>query len=95
MNKIQLGVLPSKSSRHNTPSRAHALSKLVSGLSSNQNSKENLIIVCEKRDVFASGCAIARVFPTYSRKTVPGPTDPVATKNVGTNLKLKKRKKKN
>lgn len=28
-----------------------------------------LQIVCDKSDVYASGCAVARAFPLYSRKT--------------------------
>ena len=35
-----------------------------------------------RKDVFASGCAVARSFSTYSRKTIPGEEDPVAIKNV-------------
>lgn len=82
LNKVHVGVLPSKCSRHNAPSRAHALSKMVKTMSSSHSSKEAFVIVCERKDVFALGCAIPRVFPTYCRKTFPGKDDPVASKNV-------------
>ena len=37
LNKITLAVLPKECSRHNTPSRAHAISKLVKDNSSKSN----------------------------------------------------------
>jgi len=71
LNKIQVCVLPSKCSRHNAPSRPHALSKIVKSMSSiGSNTSQLIVIVCERSDVFASGCAVARVFPTFTRKTV-------------------------
>ena len=73
LNKVFLGTLPTKCSRHNTPSRCHALTKVVKTCSS-QSAKQTIVIVCEKRDVFASGCAVARAFPTFSRKTVGSST---------------------
>lgn len=36
-------------------------------------------VVCERSDVFASGCAVARAYPMYSRKTPmtgPAPSTP-------------------
>ncbi|XP_003741433.1 probable aminopeptidase NPEPL1 [Galendromus occidentalis] len=59
--------LPSKCSRHNTPTQAHALSKAVSR--SNLSSDEAFVIVCEKQDAFASACAVARCFPLYNKKS--------------------------
>lgn len=33
-------------------------------------------IICDKKDIYASGCAVVRAFPLYSRKTcVNGTTD--------------------
>ena len=54
----------------------------MKSLSSNHTGKEACIIVCERKDVFASGCAVARSFSTYTRKTIAGPEDPIASKNV-------------
>ena len=67
LNSAFVCALPNKCSRHNTPSRAHALTKLVKSCSSGRT--ERVIVVCERRDVFASGCAVARAYPVYSRKT--------------------------
>lgn len=67
LNRATIAALPTKCSRHNAPSRAHAITKIVKSCSSGQ--METIIIVCETADVFASGCAVARAFPLYSRKT--------------------------
>ena len=71
LDKIQVATLPKKCSRHNAPSRAHALSKLVKSTSNiGTNTRQTIVIVCERSEVFASGCAIARCFPTFTRKTI-------------------------
>jgi len=82
LNKFQVAALPSKCSRHNAPARPHALTKLVKSLSSTHTGKEACIVVCERKDVFASGCAVARVFSTYTRKTIAGPENPIASNGV-------------
>ncbi|XP_055547629.1 probable aminopeptidase NPEPL1 [Wyeomyia smithii] len=67
LDQARIAVLPTKASRHNTDSRAHALTKLVqthtTGLS------ETIVIVCERSNVFASACAVARAYPLYCRKS--------------------------
>ncbi|XP_029849083.2 probable aminopeptidase NPEPL1 isoform X2 [Ixodes scapularis] len=67
LNLATLAALPTKCSRHNTPSHAHSLTKLVKSLSAGVD--EYVVIVCERQDVFASGCAVARAFPVFSRKS--------------------------
>ncbi|KAF5294424.1 hypothetical protein FQA39_LY13409 [Lamprigera yunnana] len=67
LNLATICALPTKCSRHNTPSRSHAITRLVQNCSVGVN--ESIVIVCERADVFASGCAIARAFPLYSKKT--------------------------
>ncbi|OQR70481.1 putative aminopeptidase NPEPL1-like [Tropilaelaps mercedesae] len=67
LNKACIAQLPSKCSRHNTPTQAHAVTKAV--LKHTSGTDESLVIVCERRDVFASACAVARAFPLYSRKS--------------------------
>ncbi|CAB1315165.1 unnamed protein product [Coregonus sp. 'balchen'] len=54
LSHAAVAALPSRVSRHNSPSSAHFLSRLV---------------VCERSDVFASACAIARAFPIFSRRS--------------------------
>ena len=83
LNKINLAVLPSKCSRHNAPSRAHALTKLVKSSSNNQV----IVVACERKDVFASGCAIPRAFPTFCMKTTSTNKDEYSSApNVSTYL---------
>jgi len=65
LNVINLAALPAKISRHNTPSRAHSIAKTIKATSNSQN----ILIVCERDDVYASGCAVGRCYPLYSRKT--------------------------
>ncbi|XP_037814520.1 probable aminopeptidase NPEPL1 isoform X2 [Lucilia sericata] len=63
-----VAAVPLKCSRHNTPSRAHAITRLVKNNILNVN-EESVVIVCERSDLFASACAVVRAFPLYSRKT--------------------------
>ncbi|KAL5282662.1 NPEPL1 family protein [Megaselia abdita] len=62
-----VAALPLLSSRHNTSSRAHAITKLVK--SNSLNISESVVIICERKDIFASACAVVRAFPLFSRKT--------------------------
>ncbi|XP_022185741.2 probable aminopeptidase NPEPL1 isoform X2 [Nilaparvata lugens] len=64
---VTLAALPFKCSRHNSPARPHSLTKIVQSHTSGVD--EYIVVVCERDDVFASACAIARAFPLYSRKT--------------------------
>ncbi|XP_033626307.1 probable aminopeptidase NPEPL1 [Asterias rubens] len=67
VNNATIAALPLKASRHNTPSRAHAVTKLVkNGLPG--MAKECIVIVCERSCVFASACAAARAYPLFSRR---------------------------
>ncbi|XP_036323423.1 probable aminopeptidase NPEPL1 isoform X1 [Rhagoletis pomonella] len=66
-----IAAVPLKCSRHNTPSRAHAITRLVRTHIMHSN-EENVVIVCDRSDLFASACAVARAFPLYSRKTGGG-----------------------
>ncbi|XP_002031400.2 probable aminopeptidase NPEPL1 isoform X1 [Drosophila sechellia] len=63
-----VAALPLKSSRHNTASRAHAITRLVKNHVLNV-SEESVVLVCEREYLFASACAVVRAFPLYSRKT--------------------------
>lgn len=98
LNLATVAALPVKCSRHNTPSRCHAITRLVQSCSvgvdesivvsriyvqvkewysSNNFFSLFLQIVCEKNDVYASGCAVARAFPLYSKKTSSGSNENV------------------
>ncbi|XP_067006102.1 probable aminopeptidase NPEPL1 isoform X2 [Anabrus simplex] len=71
LNLATLAALPVKCSRHNAPSRSHAITKIVR--STTVGVDESVVIVCERSDVFASACAVARAFPLYSCKTSNNP----------------------
>ncbi|KAF7284404.1 hypothetical protein GWI33_022190 [Rhynchophorus ferrugineus] len=68
LNLATVAALPIKCSRHNTPSRAHSITKIVQN-HTYDDSDECIVIVCEYSDVYASACAVARAFPLYSRKS--------------------------
>ncbi|ETN67347.1 leucine aminopeptidase [Anopheles darlingi] len=67
LDVARVAALPLKSSRHNTASRAHAITKLIQ--TNTTGVSESIVIVCEKQDLLASACAVARAFPLYNRKT--------------------------
>ncbi|XP_046668613.1 probable aminopeptidase NPEPL1 isoform X1 [Homalodisca vitripennis] len=67
LNQATLAPLPDQASRHNAPSRPHALTKLIKSETFDVDG-ENILVVCERKDMFALGCAVARAFPMYSRK---------------------------
>lgn len=67
LNLATLAALPLKCSRHNAPARPHSLTKIAR--SATTGTDEYIVIVCEREEVFASACAIARAFPLYSKKT--------------------------
>ncbi|KAG9347819.1 hypothetical protein JZ751_003835 [Albula glossodonta] len=66
LNLVTVAALPSKVSRHNTPSSAHALTQLIQMCIPGKRDG-HILVVCEKTSVFASACAIARAFPLFSR----------------------------
>ncbi|XP_020628724.1 probable aminopeptidase NPEPL1 [Orbicella faveolata] len=67
LNQVIIGALPVAASRHNSPSHPHFLHKLV--CSHLPGGDACIVVVCERSDAFASACAIARAFPTFSRKS--------------------------
>ncbi|XP_037088413.1 probable aminopeptidase NPEPL1 [Pollicipes pollicipes] len=71
LNLATLAALPGKCARHNTPSRAHSVTRLVRSLVA--GSDLTIVLVCERADMLASACAVARAFPLYSRKSGPQP----------------------
>jgi len=79
LNQVTLTSLPAKVSRHNTQSRSHFIYKTVRALNS---SCENVLIVCERENIYASGCAVARCFPLFNRKTGDDSKKGDATKTV-------------
>uniref|UniRef100_A0A336ME14 CSON014120 protein n=1 Tax=Culicoides sonorensis TaxID=179676 RepID=A0A336ME14_CULSO len=77
LDLAKLAALPLKSSRHNTNSRAHAITRIVkSGVI---GVDESIVLVCERQDLFASACAVARAFPLYSKKSKSSSTQATVT----------------
>uniref|UniRef100_H3C481 Aminopeptidase like 1 n=1 Tax=Tetraodon nigroviridis TaxID=99883 RepID=H3C481_TETNG len=68
LNHAAVAALPSRVSRHNSPSSAHFVSRLVRSCLPGGNNR-CIVMVCERSDVFASSCAIARAFPIFSRRS--------------------------
>jgi len=71
MNLATVAALPAKVSRHNTQSRAHSITKIVKSLTAGSN--ETVVVVCSRKDMYASGCAVARAYSSYTRKTMGEP----------------------
>lgn len=103
LNHATVAALPSRVSRHNSPSSAHFVSRLVRSCLPGGNNRCIIVsilighvfviafhitidlclrefffffvysfpfqMVCERSDVFASSCAIARAFPIFSRRS--------------------------
>ncbi|KAK1173722.1 putative aminopeptidase NPEPL1 isoform X1 [Acipenser oxyrinchus oxyrinchus] len=68
LNLATVAALPSKVSRHNTPSSAHFITRLVRNCLPGR-ANQCIMVVCERSAVFASACAIARAFPLFSRRS--------------------------
>ena len=51
--------------------RSHSITKIVKTLSS--STSETVVIVCRQQDVYASGCAVARAYSLFTRKTSGDP----------------------
>ncbi|CAL9705050.1 unnamed protein product [Knipowitschia caucasica] len=68
LNVATVASLPARVSRHNSPSAAHFLSRLVRSCLPTGNNR-CIVMVCERSDVFASACAISRAFPLFSRRS--------------------------
>ncbi|KAK4885656.1 hypothetical protein RN001_001927 [Aquatica leii] len=71
LNNAIIAAIPFKCSRHNTPSRCHAITRLITSCSPGVYDNRCIVIVCEYNDVFASACAVARAFRNYTKKTGP------------------------
>ncbi|XP_056130010.1 probable aminopeptidase NPEPL1 [Lampris incognitus] len=68
LNHATVAALPIQVSRHNSPSSAHFVSRLVRTCLPGGTNR-CIVVVCERSHVFASSCAIARAFPIFSRRS--------------------------
>lgn len=81
LNMATLAALPRRCARHNAPSHANFITKLVR--STCLGVDEHVVIVCEKQDVLASACAVARAYPIFSRKTLKPTSTTNGTSGTG------------
>ncbi|XP_037108736.1 probable aminopeptidase NPEPL1 [Syngnathus acus] len=68
LNYAAVAAIPLRVSRHNSPSSAHFISRLVRTCLPGGNNR-CIVMVCERSEVFASACAISRSFPIFSRRS--------------------------
>ncbi|KAM9296879.1 putative aminopeptidase NPEPL1 [Gastrophryne carolinensis] len=68
LNVATVAALPSRVSRHNSPSAAHFITRLIRSYLP-PGAGRCILMVCERSEVFASACAIARAFPLFSRRS--------------------------
>ncbi|KAJ0171293.1 hypothetical protein K1T71_012843 [Dendrolimus kikuchii] len=90
-----LASLPARRSRHAAPSRCHALAKAVRA--TQRSTDEFIVLVCRKRDVYASAVAIGRSFPLYQARSGSNPLSnapaPHNTRSVTVEIHLVKEDK--
>ncbi|MCB9530000.1 MAG: leucyl aminopeptidase family protein [Myxococcales bacterium] len=67
--RLVAAVLPDACSRHNTPTRAHAITKLVSDAAPAAGEVAVVVALEEAAHAVAAGAAVARALPLFSRKT--------------------------
>uniref|UniRef100_A0A670I0K2 Syntaxin-16 n=1 Tax=Podarcis muralis TaxID=64176 RepID=A0A670I0K2_PODMU len=68
LNYATIAALPSRVSRHNSPSAAQFLTRLVRNCLPGGTNR-CILMVCERSEVFASACAIARAFPLFTQRS--------------------------
>lgn len=66
--RVMVGVLPEACSRHNTPTRAHAVAELAGKLPG-EGDAAVVVALDDPAHAIAAGCAVARALPAYGRKT--------------------------
>lgn len=66
--RYSLVMLPAACSRHNTPSRSHALAAAIKDAKSTKNTIV-LLLVENEQVAFAQGLAVGRQFPVFSKKS--------------------------
>uniref|UniRef100_D4A3E2 Aminopeptidase-like 1 n=1 Tax=Rattus norvegicus TaxID=10116 RepID=D4A3E2_RAT len=68
LNCATVAALPSRVSRHNSPSAAHFITRLVRTCLP-PGTHRCILMVCEQPEVFASACALARAFPLFTHRS--------------------------
>jgi len=82
--RVVLALLPTAASRHNTPSRAHAVGAVVKA---HKGKKDVIIVLAPSNDeyLYAQSLAVARQFPMYTASSssgAKGATGPAAAEQM-------------
>lgn len=64
-----VGVLPDKVSRHNTPTRAESIRRVVASLAGNRGKTSIILMLDDPAHALAAVNAVGRAYPLYSAKT--------------------------
>ena len=86
LERVVVCVLPEPCSRHNSPSRPHAITELV-GKSIPAVSATGVLVALEDEvHAFAAGCAVARALPEFNEKSLVGDAETSAERSVQVGL---------
>jgi probable aminopeptidase NPEPL1 len=66
-DRVLLGVLPNKVSRHNCPARSVAIAGMVKGAGLDEGRAAVVLCLEEREHALAAGCAVGRMLPLYRR----------------------------
>ena len=69
MRQISVGILPTRASRHNCPTRPDAISGIVRRGAPSGENIAILVAVSTADEAIAAACAVGRSLPAYTRKT--------------------------
>lgn len=69
INGGSVGAFSGKTSRHNMPSAAYHVPKLIRTSCLTGKTDEAILIVCKENEAFACGCAVARSYSLFSMRT--------------------------
>ena len=72
MNGGSVGAFSGKTSRHNMPSAAYHIPKLLRSSCLRGKCDEVILIVCKESEAFACGCAVARSYSLFSMRSDRG-----------------------
>lgn len=84
--RLVAAALPAAVSRHNTPTRAHALTAAVRKGLPGEGPAAVLVVLEDPVHARAAACAVARAFPLFSRKGGPDEVRPVSVAFVSEGL---------
>ena len=77
IHTLAVGVLPDEVSRHNSPSRAESIRRVVSELPGGRGKTAIIVVLDDPSHILAAMNAIGRAYPTFTRKTGSAPKERV------------------